>query len=48
MCSTWIYFILVFIKAGLHDKRIGHGTPENGHRAKTPTSLFTRLHDNFL
>jgi hypothetical protein len=35
-------------KAGLHDKRIGHGTPENGHRAKTATSLFTRLHDNIL
>jgi hypothetical protein len=36
------------VKAGLHDKRFGHGTPENGHRAKTATSLFTRLHDNIL
>ena len=36
------------LKADLHDKPFEHGTPENGHLAKTPTSLFTRLHDNFL
>jgi hypothetical protein len=37
-----------YSKAGLHDKRFGHGTPENGHRAETPISLFTRLHDNYF
>ena len=26
---------------------LGTAPPKNEHRAKTPTSLFTRLHDKF-